>query len=147
MVLGFLDGIVGSTYGANEAQHRDRVDLEIIQSLNQTFGRSVDFHHALLIFPGSSPTMKITIRANHCSNIFGVSNNLHFTKLFAILREPGPQRIMVFVAILNPAALTKIQVEASNAVDTLCRLQSTFERMMKQQRDRQRKRTVQVRDN
>ena len=54
---------------------------------------------------------------------------------------------MLFFAILNPAAFTKIQVEASNAVDTLCRLQSTFGRMMKQQRDRQRKRIVQARDN
>ena len=47
MVLGFEGGIVGSTYGANETQHRSRVDLEITQSLNQTFGRSIDFHHAL----------------------------------------------------------------------------------------------------
>ena len=47
MVLGFEGGIVGSTYGANETQHRNRVDLEITQSLNQTFGRSVDFQHAL----------------------------------------------------------------------------------------------------
>ena len=28
------------------------------------------------------------MRANHCSNILGVSNNLHFAKLFASLRDP-----------------------------------------------------------
>ena len=47
MVLGFEGGIVGNTNRANEAQHRHRVDLEITQSLNQTFGRSIDFHRAL----------------------------------------------------------------------------------------------------
>ena len=50
MVLGFESGIVGSTYGANEAQHRNRIDLGITQSLKQTFGRSFDFHHALYEF-------------------------------------------------------------------------------------------------
>ena len=47
MVLGFEGGVVGSTYGANETQHRNRVDFEITQSLNKTLGRSIDFHHAL----------------------------------------------------------------------------------------------------
>ena len=47
MVLGFEGVFVGSTYRANEAQHRSRVDLEIIQPLNQAFGRIIDFHHAL----------------------------------------------------------------------------------------------------
>ena len=30
MVLGFEGGILGSTSGANETQHEDRVDFEII---------------------------------------------------------------------------------------------------------------------
>ena len=47
MVFGFEGGIVGSTHGDNEAQHGNRVDLEITQSLNQTFDRSINFHHAL----------------------------------------------------------------------------------------------------
>ena len=47
MILGFEGGFVGSTYRANETQHRSRVDLEITQPLNQAFGRSIDFHHAL----------------------------------------------------------------------------------------------------
>ena len=47
MVLGFEGGFVGSTYGANGTQHGHRVDLEITQLLNQTFGRSIEFHHAL----------------------------------------------------------------------------------------------------
>ena len=47
MVLGFEGGTVGSTYGANETQHRDRIQLEVTQSLNQAFGRRIDFQHAL----------------------------------------------------------------------------------------------------
>ena len=46
-----------------------------------------------------------------------MSNNLHFTEFFTSLRDPGPQRIMLFVAIQNPATFTIIQVETSNAVD------------------------------
>ena len=118
MVLGFESGIVGSTDGANETQHRGRVDLEIALSFNQTFGESVDFHHAMNeFFSGCSPAMEMSMRANDCSNIFGVSNNLYFAKFFAILRYSSPQGSMVFVAIQNPASFTKIKVEASNVVD------------------------------
>ena len=99
MFLSQDSSFVGSTHGDNETQHGNRVDLDITESLNKTFGRSINFHHALhKFFPGCSPTMKVTIRANHCSNMFGVSNNLHVTKLFASLRDPRPQRIMLFVA-------------------------------------------------
>ena len=52
MILGFESGFVGSTYGANETQHGNRVDLDITQSLNQSFGRSIDLHHALYDFFG-----------------------------------------------------------------------------------------------
>ena len=47
MILGCEGGFLRSTNGANETQHGNRVDLEITQSLNQTFGRSIDFHHAV----------------------------------------------------------------------------------------------------
>ena len=47
MVLGFECGFVRSTYRATETQKRNRVDLAITLSLNQTFGRSINFHHAL----------------------------------------------------------------------------------------------------
>ena len=50
MVLSLDGSFVGSTHGANEAQHGNRVDLEVTQSLNQAFGRSIDFHHALHTF-------------------------------------------------------------------------------------------------
>ena len=54
MVLSLDGSFVGSTHGANETQHGNRVDPEITQSLNQTFGRSIDFHHALYkIFLGA----------------------------------------------------------------------------------------------
>ena len=60
MILGFECGFVRSTYRANEIQHRNCVDLDITQSLNQTFGRSIDFHHALhAFFPLCRPTMKV----------------------------------------------------------------------------------------
>ena len=52
----------------------------------------------------------------HISNIFGVSNNLHLTELFAILRDPSPQRITFFGAILNPATFPIVQIEASAAI-------------------------------
>ena len=47
MVLGFEGGFIWCTHRPNKTQHRNRVDLEITQSLNQTFGRSINFHHAL----------------------------------------------------------------------------------------------------
>ena len=47
MVLSIDGSFVGSTHGANETQHENRLDLEITQSLNQTLGRSINFHHAL----------------------------------------------------------------------------------------------------
>ena len=47
MIIGFEGGFVGGTNRANETQHGNRVDFEITQSLNQTVGRSIDFHHAL----------------------------------------------------------------------------------------------------
>ena len=59
MVLSLDGSFVGSTYGANEIRHGNRVDLDITQSLNQTFGISIDFLHALHeFFPGCSPTIR-----------------------------------------------------------------------------------------
>ena len=81
-----------------------------------------------MIFLVCRPAMKVSIWSDHSSNIFGVSNNLHFTEFFTILRDPSPQRIMLFVAILNPAAFAIIQVKASNAVDrTECTCQCSQE--------------------
>ena len=107
---------------SNKTQHGNRADLKN-QSLKHTFGRKIDFHHALNeLFKVCRPTMKVSIGDSHSSNILGVSNNLHFTEFFTIFRDQGPPRIMVFVASLNPAAFTKSQVGANNAVDsTECR--------------------------
>ena len=60
--------------------------------------------------------MEVSIWANHGSKIFGVSNNLHLTELFAILRDASPQRITFFGDLLNPAAFPIVQVEASNVI-------------------------------
>ena len=60
--------------------------------------------------------MKVTIRASHCSNTFGVRDNLHITEFSAMLGDPCPQRIMLFVAILNPTAFTIIQNEANDGI-------------------------------
>ena len=65
-----------------------------------------------LIFFGAA-AMQVSIWANHGSNIIGVSNNLHFTTFFANLRDPNPRGSEFIIAILNPAAFTKIQVEAT----------------------------------
>ena len=106
MVLGLEVCLIKCTYGSNKSQHRDRKNLETTQSLNQAFGRCIDFQRCC-------PTMKVSIWANHGSNTFGVSNNLHLTELFAILRNPSPQRITFFGATLNPAAIPIVQIEAS----------------------------------
>ena len=46
-VLSIKGRFVGSTYGTNETQHGNRVDLEITQSINQAFGRSIHLQCAL----------------------------------------------------------------------------------------------------
>ena len=92
MSLGFECGSVRSTYRAHEIQHRNCVDLDITQTLNQTFGRSIDFHDALHEFClECRPTMEVSIWADHCSNIFGVTDDLHVTEFFTSFRDPGPQ--------------------------------------------------------
>ena len=60
--------------------------------------------------------MNLSIWANHGSNIFGVSDNLHLSELFAILRDPGPQRFTSFGALLNLTAFAVVQIEASNVI-------------------------------
>ena len=47
MVFGLEGCLVGRAYGSNRTQHRDRVNLEFTQSLNQALGRCIDFQHAL----------------------------------------------------------------------------------------------------
>ena len=59
--------------------------------------------------------MNVTIRADHGSNVLGVSDHLHFTELLTIFRYPM-QRFTSFTAILNPTAFSIVQVEASNMV-------------------------------
>ena len=41
---------------------------------------------------------------------------LHLSELFAILRDPRPQRFKFFSAILNPTAFAIVQIEASNVI-------------------------------
>ena len=43
MILGLEGCLSRCTYRPNKTQHRNRVDLDITQSLNQAFGRSIDF--------------------------------------------------------------------------------------------------------
>ena len=62
MFPGFEGGFAGITHGTNETQHRHRVDSEITQPLNQTFGRSIDFHHALNEF-SFAPSNDESVRA------------------------------------------------------------------------------------
>ena len=52
MVLSLEGRFVRCANGANKTQHRYRIDLELAQSLNQAFGRSSDFQHALDDFSG-----------------------------------------------------------------------------------------------
>ena len=50
MVLGLEGCLVWCTYRSNKTQHRNRVNLEVTQSLNQALGRRIDFQHALYDF-------------------------------------------------------------------------------------------------
>ena len=88
MSLVLEGGTVGSTYGANEAQHRNRVDLEITQSLNQIFGRSIDFHTALNDFSGLQSSDEGVHAGQSLFQHIWRANNLHFTEFLAILRDP-----------------------------------------------------------
>ena len=47
MGLSLESSFVRCAYGANETQHRNRIDLELAQPLDQVFGRCIDFQHAL----------------------------------------------------------------------------------------------------
>ena len=53
MVLGLEGCLVGCTYGSNKTQHRNRINLEVTQSLNQALGRCIDFQHSLDDFLGA----------------------------------------------------------------------------------------------
>ena len=46
MVLGLEGCLIRSTYGSKKSQHRDRINLEVTQSLSQAFGGCIDFQHA-----------------------------------------------------------------------------------------------------
>ena len=106
------------------------------------------FNKRGMIFPGCRPTVKVSIWADHGSNMFGVSNNLHLTELFAIYRDSCPQRITILGAILNPAAFAIVQIEARCGIHrTKCwcqRSQLILKKRVMQQRDCRRKCTGQA---
>ena len=47
MFLGLEGRFVRCAYGANKTQHRNRVNLEVAQPLNQALGRGIDFQNTL----------------------------------------------------------------------------------------------------
>ena len=65
--------------------------------------------------------MNVAIWADHGSNIFGVTINLHLTEVFATLPDPCPKRFTLFSAVLNPTAFAIIQIEASNVINRMKR--------------------------
>ena len=103
---------------ACSSAHTDPTELstEIVKSRNRStrfLVEALEINTRRMIFSGCCPTKKVSIWANHGSNKFGVPNNLHLTELIAILRDPCPQRITSFSAMLNPTAFAKDQIEAS----------------------------------
>ena len=52
MVLGLEGCLIWCTNRSNKAQHRNRVNFEVTQSLNQAFGGNIDFQHSLYEFFG-----------------------------------------------------------------------------------------------
>ena len=107
MILGFEGGFVGSTDRANETRQRNCVDLKFTQSLNQTFGRSIDFHHALHeFFLGCRKTMEVSIWSRSLfQHIWRVEQSayhgiFHKFSEIQVLRES-----CLFVAVLNPSSI------------------------------------------
>ena len=70
-------------------------NLEVTQSIKQALGGLI-VTMRWMNFSGCRPAVKVSIWANHGSNIFGVSDNLRFDEHFAILRESRPERITFF---------------------------------------------------
>ena len=52
MVLSLEGCLIWCTYRSNKTQHRNRVNLDVTQSLNQAVGGIIDFQHALYDFFG-----------------------------------------------------------------------------------------------
>ena len=60
--------------------------------------------------------MNVSIWANHGPKIFGVSDNLHLTELFAVLQYPMPQGFTSFSAVVNPTTFATVQIEANSVI-------------------------------
>ena len=100
----------------NETQHGNRVYFEITQSLNQTFGRSIDCHHALNDFFGlQSSDEGVHAGQSLFQHIWRFEQSAFDEILGNSPRSKSSAKLII--AILHPAAFTKIQVEDSNVVD------------------------------
>ena len=60
--------------------------------------------------------MNVSIWANHGPKIFGVSDNLHLTEIFAVLQYPMPQEFTSFSAVVNPKTFATVQIEANSVI-------------------------------
>ena len=86
MVLGLEGRFVECAHGANKTQHNNHIDLEVAQSLDQAFGRSIDFQNALDEFSsGCRPTVNVDVRSNHGARTLGLSDNLHLAKILTVI--------------------------------------------------------------
>ena len=82
MVFGLVGCLVGCAYGSNNTQHRDRINLEVTQSLNQALGRCIDFQHALDDFSWVPTNDEgVLLGQSWFQHIWCVEHNLHLSEL------------------------------------------------------------------
>ena len=55
------------------------------KSLDQAFGRSVDFQDTLNDFPRCRPKVNVAIRSNRGAHVLGIPDNLHLAKVLTVI--------------------------------------------------------------
>ena len=68
-------------------QYRRGMDLKIAKPLHETLGGCINSWVADF-FPRSRPTVNVALRPDHGAYVFGVFDDPHFEKLFAVRRHP-----------------------------------------------------------
>ena len=124
-----LEGcLIWCTSRSNKAQHRNRVNLEVTQSLNQAFGRSIDFQHSLYEFFGVlSNDEGVQLGQSWFQHIWRVeqfaSHGTHRNS-----QKSMSARNRVVQCHTEPNSTCVIQIEASDGIHrTECRCQCSHQ--------------------
>ena len=107
MRLNLENSFVKCAYGANITLHWHGTNLQVAHSRHQAFGRGVDFHQTL------EETFRNAVRRwmwrsgpIMVLHVFGKRDNLHFSKLLKVTREPISQRFAWITAVLHPTTFS-----------------------------------------